>query len=156
MKKVLILSFLIVSLLSFSCQKQVENEEVKETVVTEQESVKDGVFIHISHAYDNAHRVLMPMKMATIMQADKDVLLYLDIEAVKLVVNNADDLNHEGFDSFKTYLNQLIEKGVEIYACPTCLKAAGFSGTDLIEGVKAADKNRFFDFTKGRILTLDY
>lgn len=154
MKKVLIFSFLIVSLFSLSCQKQVENVEAKETVVTE--NVRDGVFIHITHAFEDAHRVLMPMKMATIMHEDKDVLLYLDIEAVKLVVKNAEDLNHEGFDSFKTYLNQLIEKGVEIYACPTCLQAAGFSQNDLIDGVKPADKNRFFDFTKGRILTLDY
>jgi hypothetical protein len=41
-------------------------------------------------------------------------------------------------------------------ACPGCLKAAGKSPADLAPGILVADKARFFSFTKGRILTLDY
>jgi len=41
-------------------------------------------------------------------------------------------------------------------ACPGCLKAAGKTGDDLTAGVQIADKARFFTFTKGRILILDY
>ncbi|TVS10562.1 MAG: hypothetical protein EA424_25190 [Planctomycetaceae bacterium] len=40
--------------------------------------------------------------------------------------------------------------------CPGCLKAAGKTAADLAPGVEIADKDRFFSFTKGRILTLDY
>jgi hypothetical protein len=35
------------------------------------------------------------------------------------------------------------------------LKIAGYTPEDLMEGVKAANKERFFGFTKGRIITLD-
>jgi hypothetical protein len=41
-------------------------------------------------------------------------------------------------------------------ACPGCLKAAGKSPADLAPGILVADKARFFSFTKGRILALDY
>jgi hypothetical protein len=41
-------------------------------------------------------------------------------------------------------------------ACPGCLKAAGKTEEDLADGVQIADKAKFFSFTKGRILTLDY
>jgi hypothetical protein len=39
---------------------------------------------------------------------------------------------------------------------PTCLKAAGKVPDDLAPGIQIADKDRFFTFTKGRILTMDY
>jgi peroxiredoxin family protein len=45
---------------------------------------------------------------------------------------------------------------VGVYACPTCLKIAGYKPEDLIAGVQIAQKDKFFNFTKGRIITLDY
>lgn len=45
---------------------------------------------------------------------------------------------------------------VTLMACPGCLKAAGKSVGDLAPGVKVAEKEAFFSFTRGRILTLDY
>lgn len=133
------------------------NQELKNNVNKEQEeSIKDGVFIHITAGYENPHRVLMPLKMALNMSKDKNVLIYLDIEAPKLVVKNAQDLNHGDFENLKTYLKMLLDAGVGIYACPTCLKLAGYEEKDLIDGIKIAQKDRFFDFTKGRIITLDY
>lgn len=98
----------------------------------------------------------MPLKMATIMAEDKDVLVYLDINAVKFLVKDAKDLEMDGFESAHSYLKQLIDKGIGVYACPTCLKVAGFSPDDLMEGIQAAQKDKFFNFTEGRIITLDY
>ncbi len=37
-----------------------------------------------------------------------------------------------------------------------CLKAANHQPEDLIKGVKLAEKEAFFNFTQGRILSLDY
>jgi hypothetical protein len=39
---------------------------------------------------------------------------------------------------------------------PGCLKVAGKTGADLAPGVQVADKAKFFSFTSGRIITLDY
>jgi predicted peroxiredoxin len=129
---------------------------VDTTVEAPSEPVKDGVFIHISEGYEDAHRALMPLKMATIMADDKDVLIYMDIHAVNLLVKGAEDLTHDGFESAQTYLKQLLDMGVGIYACPTCLQVASFGAEDLMEGIQTAQKEKFFNFTEGRILTLDY
>lgn len=52
---------------------------VKTTVERPSEPETDGVFIHIPEGYNDAHRALMPLKMAAIMADDKDVLIYMDI-----------------------------------------------------------------------------
>ncbi len=120
------------------------------------ETARDGVFIHITECYDDPHRVLMPLKMATMMAADKDVLVYMDIHSVHLLVKDAEDINFADFESAHTYIKKLIDMKVGVYACPTCLKVAGYTPDDLMDGVQVANKDRFFDFTKGRIITLDY
>jgi len=129
---------------------------VKTTVESPAEPETDGVFIHISEGYNDAHRALMPLKMATIMADDKDVLIYMDILAVNLLVKGSEDLTHDGFESAHTHIKQLLDMGVGIYACPTCLGVAGFEPDDLMDGIKTAEKDKFFNFTKGRIITLDY
>jgi predicted peroxiredoxin len=117
---------------------------------------QDGVFIHITSGYEDAHRVLMPLKMATMMAEDKDVLVYLDIEAVNFLMSDSKDISHEGFESAHTYINRLVEQGVGVYACPTCLQVAELDPANLMEGVRTAQKDKFFNFTKGRILSLSY
>ena len=120
------------------------------------ETIKDGVFIHITESYNDPHRVLMPLKMATMMATDKDVLVYMDIHAVELLVKGAKDLNFADFESAQSYIKQLLDKKIGVYACPTCLEAAGFKQEDLLDGIQIAQKDKFFNFTKGRIVTLDY
>jgi predicted peroxiredoxin len=121
-----------------------------------QEEVKDGVFIHISHGTDDPHRVLMALSIADRMSADKDVIIYIDITGIDVVLKDSPDLTLEPFKSSKTLIQNLLNKGITIMACPTCLKAAGKSSEDLAEGISVADKDKFFNFTKGRILTIDY
>ncbi|HBZ21328.1 MAG TPA: peroxiredoxin [Bacteroidales bacterium] len=126
------------------------------TMAETETSVRDGIFIHITESYNDPHRVLMPLKMAVMMSMDKDVIVYMDIHAVDLLVKSAKDLNFADFESAHSYIKQLTDKGVGVYACPTCLKIAGFKPEDLMDGVQIAQKDKFFNFTKGRIITLDY
>jgi len=146
--------FLMVSCNQAPKPNQEAAQEMAPAVVSE--PARDGIFIHITEGYDDPHRVLMPLKMATMMAEGKDVMVYMDIHAVELLVRDAKDLNYEDFESARTYIKQLNDKGVGVYACPTCLKIAGFEPADLMEGVQAAEKDAFFNFTEGRILTLDY
>lgn len=120
------------------------------------ETEKDGVLIHIASGPENPHRVLMALQMAVKMSEDKSVAVYLDIEAVKLFVKGASDLEMEPFPSAFSALSALSEKGVAVMACPGCLAVAGISPDSLMDGVMVAEKERFFNFTGGRIITLDY
>ena len=90
------------------------------------------------------------------MSRDHDVLVYFDIKAVEAVLKDAQDVSYAQFTPLKTQLVELRKGGVTLMACPGCLKAAGKTPADLAPGVEVAEKSRFFSFTKGRILTLDY
>jgi predicted peroxiredoxin len=118
--------------------------------------VKDGLFLHISSGYDNPHKVLMALKMAAMMSMDKDVLVYIDIEGVKMLVKTSKDMQFKEFPTLFELLDELAAKKVTVMACPACLKVAGFKEEDLRPGIIIAQKDRFFNFTKGRIVTLDY
>jgi predicted peroxiredoxin len=117
---------------------------------------RDGVFIHVSHGKDDPHRLLMALSMANMMADDHDVAVYFDIQAVEVVLKDAPDVSYAHFKPSGAQLADLKQKGVPLMACPGCLKAAGKTAADLAPGILVADKARFFSFTKGRILTLDY
>ena len=125
-------------------------------VQAEEESARDGVFVHVSHGVDDPQRVLMALRLAELMAESRDVLVYFDIKGIEVVVKDAPDLTYSHFPTSKAQLAKLIEMGITIFACPGCLKAAGRTPADLMPGIKVADKDEFFGFTKGRILTLDY
>jgi predicted peroxiredoxin len=146
--------FLIIS--CNQTNKPAVNQGMNKETTMKCDSCKDGVFIHITESYNNPHKVLMPLKMANMMAMDKDVLVYMDIKAVELLVKGAKDLNYVDFQSCQTLIKSLIAKKVGVYVCPTCLKIAGFKPEDLMEGIQIAQKEKFFNFTKGRIISLDY
>lgn len=155
MKKLALIA--ICGLLMFSCnQAPRQAVPAKQDAIAVADAARDGVFIHITESYSDPHKVLMPLKMAVMMSKDKDVLVYMDIHAVELLVKSAKDLSFADFESAQTYIKELVANSVGVYACPTCLKIAGFNPEDLMEGVQIAQKDKFFNFTKGRIITLDY
>ena len=117
---------------------------------------RDGMLIHITAGPDDPHRVLMALHMAELMSTDHPTLVYLDIDAVYVVLKGATVLEHAPFPNSKQLLASLLDKGVQIMACPGCLQAAGKSADDLQEGIHVADKAAFFELTSGRVITLDY
>ncbi|MBN2320547.1 MAG: DsrE family protein [Acidobacteria bacterium] len=119
-------------------------------------AAQDGAFIHITAGIDNPHRVAMALQMAAIMSEDRDVLVYFDIKGVEVALKDSPDITYAQFPGSKAQLAALAEKGITIAACPGCLKAAGKTESDLAEGITVAEKSSFFNFTEGRILTLDY
>jgi predicted peroxiredoxin len=135
-----------------ACAPVQEALEVQEVA----ESVRDGVFLHISHGTDDPHRVAMALNMAAIMSEDRDVLVYFDIKGIEVVLQDAPDISYAQFPGSRDQLKLLADRGVILAACPGCLQAAGKTAEDLQEGVTVANKEEFFGFTEGRILTLDY
>lgn len=128
------------------------------TALAQQEAggVKDGLFMHISHGSDDPHRLLMALSMANMMADSHDVLVYFDIEGIEAVLKDSPDITFAHFPSLHKSLANLVSKNVTIMACPGCMKVEGKTKEDLAEGVQIANKETFFSFTKGRILSLDY
>ncbi len=159
MKKLLLL--ILVAFALVSC-KQAEDKkaELDHMGMTTDSAMscctKDGLFLHISSGYDNPHKVLMALKMAVMMSMDKDVLVYIDIQGVEMLVKTSKEMKYKDFPPLFELLDQLAAKKVTVMACPTCLKLAGYNPEDLRPGIIIAEKDKFFNFTKGRIVTLDY
>jgi intracellular sulfur oxidation DsrE/DsrF family protein len=116
----------------------------------------DGVLVHLRSDPGDAHSLLMGLQMATLMSETRPVLVYVDVHAIPLVLDDGPKMDMQPFGSADDMLGGLLERGVPIYACPGCLKAAGKSAADLRRGVQVAEKEAFFDFAAGRILVLDY
>jgi predicted peroxiredoxin len=160
MKKLIVLILAVFAMVS--C-KQVEDKKVEHGQMDMKTdsamsccAANDGLFLHISSGYDNPHKVLMALKMAVMMSMDKDVIVYIDIKGVEMLVKKSKDIKFKDFPTLFELLDQLAAKKVTVMACPTCLKIAGFKPEDLRPGIIVAQKDKFFNFTKGRIVTLDY
>ncbi|MCF8367216.1 MAG: DsrE family protein [Bacteroidales bacterium] len=149
MKKFFLFLFAVMALAA--CQQTIEEEK---ELTTQVENVKDGMFIHVTSA--DPHRVLMAFQMAAMVSEDHDVAMYFDIEGVKVLLKDAPDLEYAQFPSSHTQIKNLTAKRITIMACPGCLKAAGYTPDDLMKEISVANKETFFNFTKGRIITLDY
>jgi len=120
------------------------------------EAIQDGVFIHISQGMRSPHQVLTALQMAERLSETRNVLVYFDIRGPEVVVKGSKDIQFGSFPSSHAQLKKLADQGVPLFCCPESLKALGYQPEDLMPGVKLADGQGFFDFTKGRILTLDY
>lgn len=163
MKSTQSLIAILLCILVVSCTQKKEAEEkpmLEKGETTEQQlstaEVNDGVFIHIMSGPEDVHKVLMALQMAALMSESKDVAVYFDIKGVEVVLKDSQDLMYSHFPSSHTQLKKLIDAGVTVMACPGCLKAADKTAEDLMEGVQLADKDVFFNFTRGRIFTIDY
>ena len=117
-------------------------------------SKKDGVLIHLSSK--DPHRVVMSLSMALRMSEDKDVFVFADIDGIYSMLKDSESITYKNFEPSKILIDKLLKAGVKIAVCPMCLEAAGHTKYDLISGLETAQKEYFFNFTEGRILTLDY
>ena len=147
-----IFALLMVPLLMSACVRvNTESENAPEP-----EPKTDGVFIHISKGAADTHTVLMALMLADKFSTSNDVLVFFDKKGIEMVTKDAPNLEMEPFDSSGDIFRRLVDRDVTILACPACMEVAGVEEGELREGVGVAEKEQFFDFTEGRILTLDY
>jgi len=150
MKKVL--AFFLVPILMSACIRvNTESENLPEA-----DPPADGAFIHISKGAADTHDVLMALMLADKFSTSNDVLVFFDKDGIAMVTQDAPNLEMDPFDASDEIFKRLINNGATILACPACMKVSGVEESDLRAGVKLAEKEMFFEFTEGRILTLDY
>lgn len=154
MNKLLLTLIAILVMISTSCVQN-NSDEPANTQTTKIEKKTDGLFVHIST--NEARKVLMGLSIALKMKEDKDVIVFVDAEAINAIIKGGDTYEMEGYEGSSTDMIQnLVKQGVAVMACPMCLKSYGKTKADLIDGIQMAQKEQFFGFTEGRILTLDY
>jgi len=154
MKK--LVALLLIPLLAVACIRVDNTESPAAAADPEPKTETDGAFIHISKGSGDTHDVLMALMLADKFSTSNDVLVFFDMDGIEMVTEDAPNLEMDPFDSSDDIFDRLVNRGVTILACPACMQVAGIEKSDLRGGVDLAEKEQFFDFTKGRILTLDY
>ena len=152
MKKLNVLIVFLVVLLT-SCQS---NSQPEMSALVKPEKHTDGLFLHVSSGYDNPLKVCMALSLAVKMSESQDVALFFDIEGVRLLTKDAKDIRMDDFMTCHGAIDTLVKQNVTIMACPMCMAKAEIRPEDLREGITVAEKDKFFNFTKGRILSFDY
>lgn len=147
---------LVSVLLLAGCASQQRSSTVSTQSTSVAQTTRDGVMVHVKSGPDDPHAVLMALQMAKVMSVDHDVLVYFDTHAIPLVLKDAPDVKYAQFAPLSEALGTLVARDVPLLACPGCLKAHGNEPKDLAVGVTVAKKEKFFNFTAGRIVTLDY
>ncbi len=135
-------------------QEPTESEETRTDI---KEISNDGIFIHVSSGPEAPNKVLMGLSLAAKMaSADKDVAVFFDLEGIKVILKDSPELSGEHYLSSRESLDKLKDAGAILMACPMCLKKHGKTENDLMEGFIIAEIEKFFNFTDGRIISLDY
>jgi predicted peroxiredoxin len=146
-------ALLLIPLLAAACLRI---DQAPAPAAVSAEKPTDGVFLHISKGEADPHDVLMALMLADKFAGNKDVLVFFDKEGIEMVTKGAPNLSMDPFDPSDEIFERLVKEGVTLLACPACMQVSGVEEGDLREGFKMAEKEAFFDFTEGRILSLDY
>ena len=79
--------------------------------------------------------------------SDKDTLVFLSIEAVRLAQPGyADDIHEEGFAPLKDLMASFAEAGGTIYVCSPCFKKRALDEDKLIAGAKIVGGAKLVEF----------
>jgi predicted peroxiredoxin len=117
---------------------------------------KDGVVIHISSGLESPAKVMAGLTMALKFSESKDVIVFFDVNGPEVVLTNSKSIEYKKYEPSKMVVMKLLDKGIPVTVCQMCLEAMNKTQYDLMKGIKLSNKNDFFDFTQGRILTLDF
>ena len=158
MKKIILFAGLLALVVSCNQPKQNTGTSAPMAFENADSAMKDGLFIHLSHGYDDVDRASMALSLAVKMADSVDVIVFCDLEAVTLLTKDAKHpaMTTDHYMCPKDALDELRKMGVTIRGCPMCMKNKNIKPEDLANGVTVAARDKFFSFTKGRILTLDY
>ena len=117
---------------------------------------RDGFLVHLSSGERSPQSVLTALEVASSLSETRNVLVYFDRKGIEVVLKDSKDLKYGPYPSSHTQIKKLLNQGIILCVCPESLKSAGKTESDLMPGIRIANQENFFSFTKGRIVTLDY
>ena len=82
--------------------------------------------------------------------SDKDTLVFLSIEGVRLAQPGyADDIHEEGFAPLKDLMANFVKAGGKIYVCSPCFKKRKLDETKLVAGATIVGGAKLVEFLSG-------
>ena len=104
--------------------------------------------ISLTHSKNDCDKATVAFVIANAAVAsDKDTLVFLSIEGVRLTQKGyADDVHEEGFAPLAELMTNFVKAGGTIWACAPCFKKRGLDEGALIEGVTIVGGAKLVEF----------
>lgn len=89
--------------------------------------------------------------------SDKETLVFLSIEGVRLAQQGfADDIHEEGFKPLRELMSDFVKGGGTMYVCSPCFKKRKLDETKLIEGAAIVGGAKLVEFLSGGAPCVSY
>ncbi|MFN0057718.1 MAG: DsrE family protein [Planctomycetota bacterium] len=104
--------------------------------------------VSLTAAKDNADKATVAFVVANAAVAsDKDTLVFLSIEGVRLSQKGfADSIHEEGFAPLKELMNNFVKAGGKMYVCSPCFKKRHLDEKNLIDGATIVGGAKLVEF----------
>ena len=104
--------------------------------------------VSLTCAKDDPDRATVAFVVANAAVAsDKEVVVFLSTEAVRLAVKGyADDIAEEGFATLKDLMSGFASAGGKIYVCSPCFKRRKLDETNLVAGAVIVGGAKLVEF----------
>jgi len=89
--------------------------------------------------------------------SDKETLVFLSIEGVRLAQQGfADDIHEEGFKPLRELMSDFVKGGGTMYVCSPCFKKRKLDETKLIAGAAIVGGAKLVEFLSGGAPCVSY
>jgi predicted peroxiredoxin len=114
--------------------------------------------INLTHAKNDPDKATVAFVIANAAVAsDKDTLVFLSIEGVRLAQTGfADDIHEEGFAALKDLMTNFVNAGGKIYVCSPCFKKRKLDETALVAGAVIVGGAKLVEFMGDGCPSLSY
>jgi len=114
--------------------------------------------VSITHSKDNTDKATVGFVVANAAVAsDKDTMVFLSIEGVRLSQKGyADDIHEQGFAPLKELMDNFAKAGGKIYVCSPCFKKRGLAEDKLVAGATIVGGAKLVEFLSGGAPSVSY
>lgn len=114
--------------------------------------------VSITHAKDNTDKATVGFVVANAaLGSDKETVVFLATEGVRLVVDGyADDIHEAGFAPLKQLIADFTANGGRIWACSPCVKKRKLEDAKLVPGTEIVGAAKAIEFLSGGAPGLSY
>jgi uncharacterized protein len=114
--------------------------------------------VSLSCSKDNADKATVGFVVANAAVAsDKDTMVFLSIEGVRLSQKGyADDIHEPGFAPLKELMDNFAKAGGKIFVCSPCFKKRGLAENNLVAGATIVGGAKLVEFLSNGAPSVSY
>ncbi|MGA7219530.1 MAG: DsrE family protein [Candidatus Sulfotelmatobacter sp.] len=104
--------------------------------------------VNLTHSKDNSDKATVGFVLANaVVASDKDTMVFLSTEGVRLGVKGyADDIHEQGFAPLRELMDNFVKAGGKIFVCSPCFKRRSLDENNLVAGAVIVGGAKLVEF----------